>query len=457
MKMADMSTLVPQSRKADGSTAPARIVICGEVSAGKSTVLNALLRDHVLPDNIGQAQRPLVIAGWRQDPGIEIEHLDGRQSSAALHGERALFQDAGTVRLWQDHPHLAGIELIELPLTRAEDLTDEQIDLVASADVMIWVTIGSQAWRLTEKAIVESFGEARPGSSILVVTRADKLRNDNDRGRMMDRLTRETSELFGTRLFLHGDRRRLAASAGSEAEWEATGGAALAARLHEILENPENRVFGGARRAAPVEDVLEAIADLSDDVAAEEAPEPVEEVTAEDPAEETVAIAGDAAAEEEAAPEPVEITDEAVAQEAAADPVADEPEAVEPVAEVAPAPNAAAPARAAIPGVLIAGVSHHPRDDGFDILGGTAEEVELVGRFCENLNNTLGTAWPGEGSGGAVSAFSLSTSGRRLLFQIVPGVGLVFLMADAAVMSQGLANMALNQLCADLRPAGSAA
>ena len=47
MKMADMSTLVPQSRKADGSTAPARIVICGEVSAGKSTVLNALLRDHV--------------------------------------------------------------------------------------------------------------------------------------------------------------------------------------------------------------------------------------------------------------------------------------------------------------------------------------------------------------------------------------------------------------------------
>ncbi|NPD17745.1 hypothetical protein HOY34_21445 [Xinfangfangia sp. D13-10-4-6] len=452
-----MSTLVPQSRKADGSTAPARVVICGEVSAGKSTVINALLRSYVLPDNIGQTTRPLVIAGWRQKTGIEVDHNDGRQSSAALPGEREVFHDARTVRLWQDQPHLSGIELIELPLTRAEDLTDEQIALVASADVMIWVTIGSQAWRLTEKAIVESFGTARPQSSILVVSRADKLRNDTDRGRMMDRMARETSEFFGARLFLHGDRRRIIGSAGSDMDWQATGGAALAAKLHEMLE-PGGAAGGEhAPHAAPVDSMPDAVADLAGaqgfDVSGSDGaifPE-VEVIVSDDmpgPARET-----NTAPEAEAAPEPAAVA-LAMAPEAE-HPAADD---VTAAADGVPGFTRKAPMRhavAAMPGVLVAGISHQNGAGGYEHCGGDADQVELVGRICDNLSVTLDTAWPADGDTGGLNAFSLSGRSRSLLFQAVPALGLVFMMADAALMNLGMANMALNQLCLELRGASS--
>jgi hypothetical protein len=210
---------------------PLRIVICGEVSSGKSTVLNAVLREALLPDNLGSGYRPLVFARHSAAPGFKVTYADGHSAKADNFDDPSLLRDAIKVSMFCDKPHLAGVELIELPLTKAEDLSSAQLDLVASADVMIWVTIASQAWRLTEKTIVDQLGAARPKRCILAVSRADKLRNGRDRLRLRERMIRETSDIFGHCVFVFGSRRDIAESSGSAEVWAKTGGAEISALI----------------------------------------------------------------------------------------------------------------------------------------------------------------------------------------------------------------------------------
>ncbi|MCL4066643.1 hypothetical protein M3484_08670 [Pseudomonas sp. GX19020] len=463
MKMTDLTALLQEKRAATGTGSPLRVVICGEVSAGKSTVMNALMRDQMLPDNIGQSARPVLVAGWREIPGIEASGRDGREIRAALPGTPELFHGADFIRLWLDQPHLSGIELIELPMTRAEELTGAQIDLVQSADVMIWVTIGSQAWRLTEKAIVEALGETRPDRSILIVSRGDKLRSDKDRGRLMERMERETAALFGHRFFLFGDRRKIAASAGSEADWQATGGAPLAALLRGFAGQPDRTVYDREPREKPVETRTAPGFEARFAAETEEDPPFIVEVAKTD---ET--ILADAGSDTEvwapANPGPDTapvMVDESVSETVAAVehmPVAaagadhgtgarvevqPDPEPVAPVAKTAP------PAR---PGILQAGLLHED-GAGHTLLAGDAETLAQLADFCRVMLTQLQDARL-TAEGGPVSFFSLSTAKRRLLIQVRNGAGAVFMLADAAVMNQGMAQMAIGQLGGDRRVTG---
>lgn len=459
MKMTDLTALLQEKRAGAGTGSPLRVVICGEVSAGKSTLMNALMRDQLLPDNIGQSARPVLVAGWREIPGIEASGRDGREIRAALPGTKELFHEAEFVRLWLDRPHLSGFELIELPMTRAEELTGDQIDLVQSADVMIWVTIGSQAWRLTEKAIVEALGGPRPDRSILIVSRGDKLRSDKDRGRLMERMERETAALFGHRFFLFGDRRKIAASAGSEADWQATGGAPLAALLRGFAAQPgrtaydrEPREKSVETRAAPDFETKFA-AEAVDDIPCVAEAAKVEEAILSAPGSETEVWAPASPAPDTIA----ESTSEAVAEveqmpvAAAGAKVGVEADTGvqpdrEPVAPVAPK---ATPAQ---PGILQAGLLHED-GAGHTLLAGDAETLAQLADFCREMLTQLQderlTA-----EGGPVSFFSLSTAKRRLLIQVQNGAGAVFMLADATVMNQGMAQMAISQLGGDRRVSG---
>ncbi|MBJ2152493.1 dynamin family protein [Paracoccus sp. IB05] len=459
MKMTDLTALLQEKRATAGTGSPLRVVICGEVSAGKSTVMNALIRDQLLPDNIGQSARPVLVAGWREIPGIEASRRDGREMRAALPGTTELFHEAEFVRLWLDQPHLSGIELIELPMTKAEELTGDQIDLVQSADVMIWVTIGSQAWRLTEKAIVEALGETRPDRSILIVSRGDKLRSDKDRGRLMERMERETAALFGHRFFLFGDRRKIAASAGSEAEWQETGGAPLAALLRGFADQPGRTVYDREPRERPVETRAAPGFEARFAAEAEEDPPLVTEVAK---VEETIlSDAGsdtEVSAPENPAPDMVaESTSEAVAEvEHIPVAAAGADVGVEAHVEVPPDPEPVAPvakkASPAQPGLLQAGLLHED-GAGHTLLAGDAETLAQLADFCRvmltQLQDERLTA-----EGGPVSFFSLSTAKRRLLIQVQNGAGAVFMLADATVMNQGMAQMAISQLGGDRRVTG---
>ncbi|WP_213547007.1 dynamin family protein [Vannielia litorea] len=448
---------VETDNASDAESAPVRVVVCGEVSAGKSTVLNALLRARVLPDNIGQTVRPVVTVSHRSEPGVEAVGHEGEPREAELNGGTRIFQEAAEVRLWSDHDHLMGLEIVEVPLTKAEELTDEQVALITSADVMIWVTIASQAWRLTEKTIVEKLGNARPPHAILAVTRGDKLRNDRDRTRLRERMVRETEHFFQDCIFIKGARRKLDKSAKCDKAFDETGGAELMAAIASMAE----RVRSAPRVSREPEPEPEPQADEADlmedeaDAQSQVVPESAE------------------ASEAEASPE-VEDTEETTTEKDRSD-VVDftSYRAASRTAEVAPAPEAsAAPSRTAaarsavadeaeespglrqmaeaMKGVMVLALRPHNAPNAIEVTFGDEAKAQELGRFCVELQMNLGDTLKIMDGEDGISAFTLSTTGRRVLFEDIPGVGLLYLMADGALMSQGMASSFFTRLCRKL-------
>ncbi|UMA63642.1 hypothetical protein LVO79_11395 [Roseivivax marinus] len=248
------------SQTADLTPAPAAspkthmtVVVCGEVRSGKSTVLDALARRR-LPKPLGacDAADPAVAAlrtvvRHRGRPGTALVQRDGRivELSEDNATDAPDLEAVDHLLIWSDSPHLAGIELVELPLTTAEDLSEDDRAVLRAADAMIWVTIGSQAWRFTEKTILDVLGEDRPAHALLTVSRADKLRRAKDRDKLMDRLVRETGDYFDACHLLNGSGRNLDMSHDSDAAWSTTGAKAI----FDVL-----RRIGGTLGTPPVED-----------------------------------------------------------------------------------------------------------------------------------------------------------------------------------------------------------
>ncbi|MBY6154364.1 hypothetical protein KUV47_14170 [Vannielia litorea] len=254
-----------------------RVAICGEVRAGKSAMLNALLRENLLTDNLGNDLRPTVFAEFDEDTGIQYmdEDLNAHDSPPEVDAEGQPRIESIQVRhAMQD---LAAYEFVELPLSTAEELDDGHKALVRSADILIWVTIASQAWRLTEKTIVDELGDARPKRCILAVSRADKFRRKADAEKVMGRMERETADYFDSRVLVTNSRARIEQSAKSEADWQNTGAAEILRQLDRMSGEIYVEIEERRKRPAVVEAAPEAEAsDVAEEpeAAIEVQPEP---------------------------------------------------------------------------------------------------------------------------------------------------------------------------------------
>ena len=206
-----------------------KVVICGEVSSGKSTLLNILLRSRVLPDNLGATRRPPVTVISGASGGTERRRRDAHLLTLVNTAEA--LREAGAIEIRTDLAHLDGVELIELPLTTAGALTPAQRATIGAADALIWVTIGSQAWRLSERKILDELREIRPSRALIVLSRADKLRPGGDREKIIERVRRESGAYFADVLCLGATRQLLERAAQCDAAWTETGGPDLVGRL----------------------------------------------------------------------------------------------------------------------------------------------------------------------------------------------------------------------------------
>ncbi len=241
---------------------PFRVAICGEVRSGKSTLVNLLLRANVLPASLGDdGPRPVITVGHGPRCPMIAVYPDGSRDKLAADPDTLAFAGAERIEVQHGTKTLAGFELIEIPLTRAEEISEDQRALLRGADVMIWVTIASQAWRLTEKTIVETLAEERPGHALIAITRADKLRSDGDRQRIADRVMKETAGIFSDCLMVSGARKLIKGASNAEG-WEQTGGAGLQALLNGFRDpaatdrepRPEPEAAAPARQPEPASD-----------------------------------------------------------------------------------------------------------------------------------------------------------------------------------------------------------
>ncbi|MGC9448094.1 dynamin family protein [Cereibacter johrii] len=190
---------------AEAAAVPAarpRILVAGEFSSGKTSLVNALLGEDLLPASVTSTALPPI---WiRHGEGApDCLFLDGTvQRFASLaemlaHLEGADLERISHCRLPHPSPLLRGFDLIDTPGGSDPGMPAASWErMVPEADMVVWCSPAVQAWRQSEKSAWGALPAALTAPSLLVLSQADKLVLDEDRGKVMRRVLREVEGLF---------------------------------------------------------------------------------------------------------------------------------------------------------------------------------------------------------------------------------------------------------------------
>ena len=172
-----------------------RIALMGEFSAGKSTLANLLLAHDVSPVQVTATQLPPV---WYRsgEPSLLRVDKDGSETSVeSFAGISPELTDHVIVNSQADLLELC--DLIDMPGTSDPNMaTDLWQNILPDVDCVLWCTSAAQAWRQSEAALWEIVPPSLWNTSLLLITRMDKLQSDRDRARVLLRVRRETEGRF---------------------------------------------------------------------------------------------------------------------------------------------------------------------------------------------------------------------------------------------------------------------
>jgi predicted GTPase len=184
------------TNKLDMSARKLRVLVAGEFSAGKTRLINGLLGERVLPSNVvATALPPVWLVGGAERVLRRVDH-DGE-----VHPLEALEAvDVETTRYCVlSHPAsiLDTIEIIDTPGSSDPNMPAETWrQMIDYADLIIWCTNATQAWRQSEKSIWDEMPEELRAHALLVITHGDRLTDERSAQRVLRRVEREAGSYF---------------------------------------------------------------------------------------------------------------------------------------------------------------------------------------------------------------------------------------------------------------------
>ncbi|TNC48982.1 hypothetical protein FHG66_12505 [Rubellimicrobium rubrum] len=240
-----------------------RIGLMGEFSSGKSTLLNLLIGEDLLPTKVTATELPPVWFSHGRPRAFWVDR-HGRRHPLGFGEFGGVPMSARCVRVFTPSPILERCDIIDTPGISDPNLEEDSWRFaVGQSNFILWCTPATQAWRETERSTWISLPERLRTNSVLVVTRADKLVNDTDREKVTRRLSRETFGLFGGLVLLSSldavrGKAELARTGGADT-WARSGGAELDTRIEaglrsvsaERLDLLERYVSTGPARPRP--------------------------------------------------------------------------------------------------------------------------------------------------------------------------------------------------------------
>lgn len=175
---------------------PLRLSILGEFNAGKTSLANLIVGIDSLPTSVVSNTVIPTVIGWAARATVTAVMKDGRRIEAAAVAteERAtvLRLEAGLPA-----PRLATLEVIDLPgLSDPLHTPLSAEDVGLSADLAIWCTVGSQAWKESERSAWTALPHRLRARSLLVATHADHLTSDAERRAVLGRLKTTAGPFF---------------------------------------------------------------------------------------------------------------------------------------------------------------------------------------------------------------------------------------------------------------------
>ncbi len=230
-------------RLASRLSRPPRVVLLGEFNAGKTTLANALIGSDLLPTSIHANTRIPIHVRYGKVSSVALELRDHTRrplSEATL----PLLAVGGARMLHVALPveRLRTFELIDTPglASGLAGLDAANAEACRQANVAIWCTASTQAWKATERAAWIAVPPRLHRKGLLVSTLADALNTDRDRSRVEARLRAEAGRYFAEIAMVTAaevdELRRDPSVPEFDERWIASGGAALDAAIERLLQ-----------------------------------------------------------------------------------------------------------------------------------------------------------------------------------------------------------------------------
>lgn len=189
-----MSNLIVSETQSlrSGASAKPRLMVAGEFSSGKSTLINGLVGKEVLSTNVTATAAPPV---WVVSEDVK-PHCFDRQGIA--HPLPADVNDTRFHLLSAQSEITKYMDVIDTPGTSDPNMGPELMEaMLQYADAIVWCTNATQAWRQSEQAVWDEIPERLRRRSTLLITHYDRITSVEERRRVVRRVLRETKDQFG--------------------------------------------------------------------------------------------------------------------------------------------------------------------------------------------------------------------------------------------------------------------
>lgn len=180
------------------------VVVLGERNSGKTTIANVLLGDALLPVGVlVNTQYPVLVRYADQTHLVVVTTCDGDDQGQ----EPRLIADTVISHLdvGLAQPELRDLEVLDTPGGMSAEGALE-LPYLPRVRIALWCTLASQAWKESERAAWLALAARDRRHGILVVTGVDRIADERDFERLVQRLATEAAPYFAGIAFSPGRR-----------------------------------------------------------------------------------------------------------------------------------------------------------------------------------------------------------------------------------------------------------
>lgn len=224
-------------RLAEWSMRKPVIAVMGEFSSGKSSLLNLLTGRDLLPTQVTATRLPPIWLRHGSEASYRVDHSGQKHPVDWSDTSSIPIRDTRYIRLYCEAEILKRCDLIDTPGISDPSIPARQwIDTVGYANAVLWCTHAGQAWRESERGAWIDLPQRLRDTSILLVTRMDRLKSQDDLRKVDRRLGREAGGLFNARVFVSLTNALAARQARDPAAWKASGAKDLLDKIDILIQ-----------------------------------------------------------------------------------------------------------------------------------------------------------------------------------------------------------------------------
>ena len=182
---------------------PMKIAIIGQFSSGKSTFLNALLGQEILPSGITPITAKICHIVYGNDYTLELHYKNGNIATKPLYymNEVSVAENAKIAfyKLYAPLELLKSMSFLDTPGFNSQNQSDTDTTnaVLESVDGIIWLTLIDNVGKQSEKEIINAHIRRYASKSLCVLNQKDRLKNEDEINTSLAYAKKAFSGLFG--------------------------------------------------------------------------------------------------------------------------------------------------------------------------------------------------------------------------------------------------------------------